>query len=235
MRSVVLESFGPPEVLELRDLARPEIRHGKEVLVRIRAAGINPVDGKIRTGRSAYPVRLPAILGCDGSGVVEEIGTEVSRVRPGDEVYFCQCGIGVRGGTYAEHAVVEEALLARKPRTLDHVTAAAVPLALITAWESLYERARLGAGQQVLIHGGAGGVGHLAVQLAKDAGARVCTTVGSEAKASFVESLGADEPIFYRRENFSLAVLEWTDELGVDIALDTVGGETFELSFGAVR
>ena len=235
MQAVVMTAPGGPEVLRMQAVADPVIQRDTEVLVRLKAAGINPIDTKIRSKASAFPVRLPAVLGCDGAGVVEAVGGGVRDFKVGDEVYFCRCGFGACPGNYAQYAVVDQRLVAMKPASLSFAEAAAAPLALITAWESLFDRARLEPGQQALIHGGAGGVGHLAIQLAKHAGARVCTTVGSEDKAAFAERLGAEEPILYKDENFVLAILAWTDEQGVDVALDTVGGETFEHSFTAVR
>ncbi len=235
MKAVVMAPNGGPEVLQLREVNKPRIGRDTEVLVRLKAAGVNPIDLKLRRGEAAYPLGEPAVLGCDGAGVVHELGTGVTELTVGDEVYFCQPGFGARMGTYAEYVVVDQRLVARKPASLSFEQAAAVPLVLITAWEALHDRARVAEGQDVLIHGGAGGVGHMAVQIAKLAGARVCATVSSEEKAAFIERLGADEPVFYREENFTIALLEWTNEDGVDVCLDTVGGETFEHSFTAVR
>ncbi len=235
MKAAVMATNGNPEVLELQDVNEPRIGRDTEVLVRLKAAGVNPIDLKLRRGEAAYPLGEPAVLGCDGAGIVEQVGPGVTGLAVDDEVYFCQPGFGARMGTYAEYAVVDQRLVAPKPASLSFEEAAAVPLVLITAWEALYDRARVGEGQDVMVHGGAGGVGHMAIQIAKLAGARVCATVSSEEKAAFVERLGADEPVFYREENFTIALLEWTDEEGVDICLDTVGGKTFEHSFTAVR
>lgn len=235
MKAIVMASTGNPEVLQLRDVNEPTIGRDTEVLVRIKAAGVNPVDLKLRRGKAVYPLGKPAVLGCDGAGVVQQVGPGVTEVSVGDEVYFCQPGFGARMGNYAEYAVVDQRLLARKPASLSFEEAAAVPLALITAWEALQGRSRVSEGQDVMVHGGAGGVGHMAIQVAKLAGARVCATVSSEEKAALVERLGADEPIYYREENFTIALLEWTEEEGVDTCLDTVGGETFEHSFTAGR
>lgn len=235
MRAVLMNALGGPEVLVPGEAPTPPLQTGTDVLVRLHACGVNPIDAKLRSTAAAYPIRLPAILGCDGAGVIEGVGADVTRFKPGDEVYFCQPGFGARAGTYAEYAVVEERLIALKPASLSFAEAAAAPLVVITAWEALHDRARIEQGHRVLIHAGAGGVGHVAIQLAKLAGASVCTTVGSAGKAAFVERLGADEAIHYREENFNLAVLRWSNEDGVDIAFDTVGGETFELSFSAVR
>jgi NADPH2:quinone reductase len=163
------------------------------------------------------------------------MGAGVQGLSPGDEVYFLQCGFGARSGTYGEWAVVDAALVALKPSSLSMQQAGAAPLVLIAAWESVYGHGALQPGQRVLVHGGAGGVGHIAIQLARLRGARVCTTVSTAEKAALAASVGADEVIYYREENFNLAILDWSEEDGVDLALDTVGGQTFEHSFTAVR
>lgn len=226
---------GAPTVLQVGDVPDPTIQQETEVLVRLKAAGVNPIDTKLRQRGTFYPDRMPAILGCDGAGIVESVGAAVRQFRPGDEVYFCNGGIGGHAGNYAEYAVVDARFVARKPTSLTFAEAAAAPLVLITAWEALYDRARLQAGQQVLIHAGAGGVGHVAVQLAKLQGASVCTTVSTPEKAEFVRSLGADQVILYQTEDVVQAVLNWTDGQGVDVAFDTVGGETLGKSFPAVQ
>jgi len=236
MQAVFMTRPGGPEVLEMRETARPAMSSEHQMLVRIRAAGVNPIDTKLRTRGTYFPEHMPAILGCDGAGIVEAVGNAVDRFRPGDAVYYCYGGLGQPGcGNYAEYAVVDAAYAAHKPASLDFTTAAAAPLVLITAWESLFDRAGLQSGQAVLIHAGAGGVGHVAIQLAKIAGARVATTVSDEEKAAFVRELGAEKIIRYREEDFAAAVLEWTDGIGVDAALDTVGGDTFAHTIPAVR
>jgi NADPH2:quinone reductase len=235
MEAVVMQVPGGADMLRHRTVPVPEILHDTDVLVRLRAAGLNPVDAKLRQNPGGYSMPLPVVLGFDGAGVIEATGKAVTRFAPGDEVYFCHPSFGGRSGCYATYTVVPEILLAHKPARLSFTEAAAVPLALITAWESLFDRANVHAGQKVLVHGGAGGVGHLAIQLAKHAGAGVCSTVSTETKASFVNSLGADEHIYYRDEDFTQAVSRWTDAQGVDVALDTVGGQTFEQTFAAVR
>jgi len=235
MKAVVMTSPGGPEVLQIRDVAMPEIKSDTEMLIRIRAAGVNPIDTKLRSQGTWFPDREPTILGCDAAGTVEETGPSVGLFKQGDEVYFCHGGIGGPQGNYAEYAVVDERSVARKPACLSFAEAAAAPLILITAWESLHDRARIQAGQKVLIHAGAGGVGHVAIQLAKIAGATVATTISSKPKGDLVRRLGADLAINYRQDDFVQKVLDWTDETGVDIAFDTVGGETFEKTFDAVR
>lgn len=235
MKAVVMTAPGGSEVLQLSDVAQPAINNDHEVLVRLKAAGVNPVDTKLRSKGTYRPDQSPHILGCDGAGVVEAVGSAVSRVKPGDEVWYCYGGIGGPQGNYAEYALVNEAVLATKPSNYDFPTAAAAPLVLITAWEALHDRAGMRAGQTVLIHAGAGGVGHVAIQLAKAAGCRVITTVGSADKAKFAKSLGADETILYREGDFVAKVLELTGGQGVDIAFDTVGGAVMQQSCAAVR
>ncbi len=237
MKAVLMTASGSPEVLQLQDVQNPSIVHlgETELLVRLRAAGVNPIDTKLRKRGTFYPDQMPAILGCDGAGVVEAVGAGVQRFRVGDEVYFCLGGLGAHQGNYAEYTIVDERFIARKPASVSFVEAAAAPLVLITAWEALYERGRLEPGERVFIHAGAGGVGHVAIQLAKLKGASVCTTVSSQEKADFVKQLGADHVIFYQQTDFVQAVLDWTEGEGVDLAFDTVGGETFHQTFPAVR
>jgi len=177
---------------------------------------------------------LPAILGCDGAGIVERVGAGVTTFEVGDELWFCHGGLGGGTGNYAEVSVVPADVARRKPAALSFEQAAAAPLVLITAWEALFDRAGVQRDQTVLIHGGAGGVGHVAIQLARHAGARVCTTVGSEASARFAESLGAERVIDYREQPFVEAVLDWTGGRGVDVALDIMGGQVFVDTFRAM-
>jgi NADPH2:quinone reductase len=236
MKAVVITAAGEPDVLQYQDVPEPKIEQPNQVLIQLKAAGINPIDTKIRSRGTFYPDQMPAILGCDGAGIVQAVGSEVKNFQPGDEVYFCAGGLGKQGtGNYAELAVVEEHFLAAKPKSLSFAEAAAAPLVLITAWEALYDRARLEVGQKVLIHAGAGGVGHVAIQLAKIKGAEVYTTVSSPDKARLVRQLGADEPILYKQTDFVEAVLKLTNDAGVDIAFDTVGGQTFFDSVNAVK
>jgi NADPH:quinone reductase len=236
MKAIVMTKPGAPDVLELREVPTPKLEKPTDILVKVKAAGINPIDTKLRQRGTFYPDQMPAILGCDGAGIVEAVGSQVTTFKPGDEVYYCVGGLGKAGeGNYAEYAVVDASLVARKPTSLSFAEASAAPLVLITAWEALYDRGRLEAGQKVLIHAGAGGVGHVAIQLAKLRNAQVCTTVGSPDKERLARQLGADRPILYQQTDFAQAVLDWTDGEGVDLAFDTVGGKTFFDSCAAVR
>lgn len=234
MKAIRMQAPGGPEVLEAVEVDAPEATGPTELLVRLKAAGVNPIDTKLRGRGTYFPERMPAILGCDGAGVVEAVGDDVHRFGVGDEVYFCNGGIGHPPGNYAEYAVVDERFAAAKPASLDFAEAAAAPLVCITAWEALHDRARIQAGQRVLVHAGAGGVGHTAIQLAKAAGCQVATTVGSEEKAAFARELGVDATVDYHDDDWVEQVVDWSNG-GVDAALDTVGGATFERTFGAVR
>jgi NADPH2:quinone reductase len=235
MKAVLMTAPGDPGVLQFRETQTPEIQQETELRIRLKAAGINPIDTKLRQRGTFFPEHMPAILGCDGAGIVETVGRGVQRLRPGDEVYFCNGGLGAHPGTYAEWAIADEQFVALKPQSLSFAAAAAAPLVLITAWEALYDRARLQAGQRVLIHAGAGGVGHVAIQLAVLQGARVATTISSPAKAEFVRQLQAEQVIHYRETDFVQAILNWTNGEGVEVAFDTVGGATLGKSFEAVQ
>lgn len=234
MRAVQMTAVGGPDVLKVVELVEPEISSEHGVLVRLRAAGINPVDYKLRA-QGTIGGTLPAILGWDGAGVVESIGPSVSRVQPGDEVYFCDGGFGPVPGTYQEAKVVDERYLARKPMHLSFAEAAAAPLVTITAWEAQHERARVSEEQFVLVQAGAGGVGHMAVQIARLAGARVATTVSTDQKSRLASSLGAELCIDYRHEDVGERLRSWTGHNGADIVHDTVGGKTFTACFSLVR
>jgi NADPH2:quinone reductase len=228
MKAILMSQAGDPDVLTLQDVPIPALQTPTQLLIRLKAAGINPIDHKIRRRGTFYPDHTPAILGCDGSGIVEAIGEGVTDFKIGDQVYFCAGGLGESNtGNYAEYTVVEQHLVALKPKNLSFTEAAAAPLVLITAWEALYDCANLSSQQTVLIHAGAGGVGHIAIQLAKLKGAKVATTVGNPDKERLVRQLGADYPILYKNTDFIQAILEWTEGQGVDVAFDTVGGNTF--------
>jgi NADPH2:quinone reductase len=233
MRAIVANGTGEADVLELRQVALSWPRGGHDVLVRVRAASLNPADVYFRRF-GPYIKSAAPILGHDGAGVVEEVGGEVARFRLGDRVCFCNGGIGGDPGTYAEFAVVPEDRLVLVPDSVDWNVAAALPLVTITAWEALYERAMLVQGEYVLIHAGAGGTGHVAVQLAALKGAHIAATVSSEAKAEFVRRLGVDRPILYRQEDFVDAALAWTGRRGLAVALDNVGAETLQRTFRAM-
>ena len=234
MKAIHMTAAGPAtEVLQQVDITEPAISIPTQIKVRLKAAGVNPVDTKLRNNGVLFPDALPAILGCDGAGTVVETGSGVTRFKAGDNVWFCHGGLGGAPGNYAEFTVLEAAEAEPMPATLDFVQAAALPLVLITAWEALFDRAGLSAGQTLLVQAGAGGVGHVAIQLAKAFGAQVATTVSTPEKAGTVRQLGADHVILYQQDDVTEAVMAWTDGRGVDVVLDTVGGETFRNSLEA--
>jgi NADPH:quinone reductase-like Zn-dependent oxidoreductase len=227
MKAVRIHAYGHAEVMVYEDAPIPEIA-SDEVLVRVVAASVNPVDWKIREGhlRQMIPYPLPLTLGWDVSGVIESVGAEVKRFKVGDAVYS-RPDIK-RNGTYAEYVAIREGEIAYKPKTISHVEAASLPLAGIAAWESLFTAAQLTAGQTVLIHAGAGGVGSLAIQLAKASGARVIATTSGKNR-DLVESLGADQVIDYRTQRFGEVAGK------VDVVFDTLGGEVQELSWSVLK
>lgn len=235
MKAIIMNAPGDPDVLQLKEIPDPQIQHNTEILVRLKAAGINPIDTKLRKRGTFFPDQMPTVLGCDGAGIVEAIAPGAQSFQVGDEVYFCNAGLGSHPGNYAELAVVDQRFVAHKPKSLSFTEAAAAPLVLITAWEALYDRGRLEAGRKALIHAGAGGVGHVAIQLAKLTGVEVATTISSQEKADFVRQMGADFPIFYNQRDFVQAALDWTNGEGVDLSFDTVGGAVFSQSFAATR
>jgi NADPH2:quinone reductase len=231
MRALVLNSYNAS--FEQTAIRRPEPAPG-QVLVRIKASGVNPLDIKIRRGEAAHAKQpLPAILGLDMAGVVESVGDSVNAFNVGDEVYGVTGGVGGLQGSLAEFAAVDADLLAKKPSNLTMRQAAALPLSFITAWEGLVDRAGVHAGQKVLIHAGAGGVGHVAVQIAHAMGADVFATVSPE-KREFAERFGA-KPIDYRSTTVEEYVGACTGGEGFDIVYDTLGGPTLDASFKAVR
>lgn len=216
----------------LADLPMPEPKAG-EVRVRIIASGVNPLDTKIRAGVAAHARQpLPAVLGMDLAGVVEAVGDGVTAFKPGDEVYAMATGIGGLQGSQAEYAAVDADFLALKPAALDFRQAAALPLVVITAWEGLVDHARLQPGQTVLVLGGAGGVGHVTVQIAQAMGAKVFATA-SQKDFDYLASIGAT-PID-RDMPVADLVAQYTGGEGFDIVYDTVGGPAIDMAFEAVK
>lgn len=232
MQALVLEQYQQP--LELKEIARPTAKAG-QVLVRIQASAVNPLDLKIRENAAAHAKTvLPAILGMDLAGVVEEVGPGVTNLEPGDEVYGLTGGVGGVQGSLAEFAAVDADLLAKKPKNLTMREAAAIPLVFITAWEGLVDHANVHAGHHVLIHGGAGGIGHVAIQLAVSRGASVFATASSVEKMRIIEAYGA-RAINYVTTPVNDYVDSFTNGEGFDIVYDTVGGQTLDASFTAAR
>src|SRR5574340_540652 len=235
MKAILMTAAGSPDMLAMFNIEKPELPSPHHLRIKLTAAGVNPIDTKLRAKPVYYPDKLPAILGCDGAGVVERAGSAVTRFKEGDAVFFCNGGIGDEPGCYAEYTTVHEEYCAASPANLGTQDSAAMPLVLITAWEALIERANLQSGQTILIHAGAGGVGHIAVQLARHLGARVAVTVSDDAKAALTQSLGAEKIIRYRERDFIAETLAWTGGQGADVVFDTVGGDTFIRSLNAAR
>ena len=237
MQAILMTAAGNADMLQLREIARPGLPSPHHLLVKLAAAGVNPLDTKLRAKPAYYPDKLPAILGCDGAGIVAETGSAVTRFKPGDAVYFCNGGLGGNlgdePGCYAEYTALHEEYCAAKPANLSPEESAALPLVLLTAWESLVERANLQAGQTILIHAAAGGVGHVAVQLAHHLGAHIAVTVSDAKQAGLAHGLGAEKTINYREQDFVRETLSWTQGKGADVVLDTVGDETFLRSLNA--
>ena len=233
MKAIMMTAIGDPDVLKFQDIDEPEISTATQIKVRLKAAGVNPVDTKVRRNGVFYENALPAVLGCDGAGEVIETGSAVSRFKPGDKVWFCNGGLGREQGNYAEYTVIDQRWAGLMPESLSFAEAAALPLVLITAWGALFDRGGLQSGQTVLVHAGAGGVGHVAIQLAKLKGARVIATVSSGQKAEFAKALGADEAILYTQGGFADAVNELTGGKGADLVFDTVGASVFKDSIAA--
>ncbi|MFO1518399.1 MAG: NADP-dependent oxidoreductase [bacterium] len=224
MKAIGIRRFGGLEVLEKMEILQPKIA-SHEILVRIHAAGVNPVDVKIRKGllQGRMPHEFPVVLGWDAAGVVEAVGEAVKDYKRGDEVFAYCRKEKIHDGAYGEFIALEPRHLARKPKNISFEEAAAVPLAGLTAYQSLFESLQLKSGETVLIHAGAGGVGGYALQLAKEAGAHVITTAGSS-NHEYVKSLGADEVVDYRQTDFVKAVKNTHPE-GIDAVFDTVGGD----------
>jgi len=231
MRALILNRYNGP--LELSEAPRPKPSAG-EVLVRIAASGLNPLDTKIRSGSAAHAKHpVPLVLGIDLAGVVEEIGPGVTAFQLSDEVYGMTGGVGGIQGSLAEYAAVDADLLALKPSNLTMREAAALPLAFITSYSGIVDRAHLKPGQTVLVQGGAGGVGHISVQLARALGGVVWATAG-ERDREVVSGLGAT-PIDYRKQTVEQYVESCTQGVGFDLVVDTVGGPTLDASFAAVK
>lgn len=232
MRAMVVRAFGGPEQLELAEMPVPSPGPG-EVLVRVRAASVNPVDYKIRRSGAWARVPMPAIIGYDAAGVVEAVGDGVTQLVRGDEVFYCARIFG-RQGTMAEFHVEDAAIVTKKPASLSFEEAASLPLAAMTAYDAIVTFFQTKPGDTVLVQAGAGGVGAFAVQLAKASGARVIAT-GRRENGDFIRQLGADEVIDYRTHKFEDEVNRLTDGRGVDAAYDTVGGDIVSRSIDCVR
>jgi NADPH:quinone reductase-like Zn-dependent oxidoreductase len=227
MKAIRIHEFGGPEVLKMEEVPRPQPGPG-EVLIKVYASGVNPVDWKIRQGlrKGKFPTNFPLTLGWDVSGVVEETGSGVQNFQRGDEVYSRPDP--TKNGTYAEYVTVKAGEVGFKPKSLDFIQAAGVPLAGLTAWQALFDQGNLQSGETVLIHAASGGVGLFAVQFAKWKGATVIGTTSTE-NMDFVKELGADEVIDYTKERFEDVARD------VDLVLDTIGGDTQQRSLKVLK
>ncbi|HUW75501.1 MAG TPA: zinc-dependent alcohol dehydrogenase family protein [Gallionella sp.] len=235
MKAMVIERFGEPDVFIEKTLPRPALKPG-HVLIDVHATSVNSVDVLIRRhGPPFLAPPFPAILHSDVAGIVVEVASDVTEFNPGDRVYGCAGGLPGMGGALAEFMLADASLIAHKPENASMSEAAALPLVTLTAWEALRERAIVMPGQKILVHGGAGGVGHIAVQLAKIAGAQVYATVSTQKKASIVKELGATETIDYRAMQVNDYVNQYTGGQGFDIVFDTVGNENLPRSFEAAK
>jgi NADPH2:quinone reductase len=233
MKAQLISKFGDPSVFELSEITKPEIKPG-HVLIKIYATSVNQIDCKIRSGIvSAISPDFPAILQGDLAGIIETVAPDVKTFNVGDEVYGCAGGLKGSGGALAEFMLADARLIAKKPKSLSMLEAAALPLVSITAWEALFIKANLTNKNTILIHGGVGGVGHIAVQLAKWRGAKVYTTVLKNEDISLAKSFGADEVINAREEDVETYVSRLTNNHGFDIVLDTVGGVNLDKSLFA--
>ncbi|MBD2306609.1 NADP-dependent oxidoreductase [Chroococcidiopsis sp. FACHB-1243] len=225
MKAIRMHAYGGADVLKYEDAPLP-LPAADEVLIRIYAAGVNPVDWKIREGYVGKTFNLPHILGADVAGVVESVGDAVQRLKPGDEVYgYASLR---REGTYAEYIAAKESEVTLKPESIDFIQAAALPVAALTSWQAMFDTAYLEAGQKILIHAASGGVGSIAVQLAKAKGARVIGTASAR-NTELIRKLGVDEAIDYQATPFEDVVRD------LDVVLDTIGGETRSRSLKVLK
>ncbi|SRR5579883_233275 len=231
MKAEVIKKFGDPAVFELTDIAKPVIKPG-HVLIKVCATSVNPIDCKIRSGAvSAIAPEFPAVLHGDVAGVIDQVAADINNFKVGDEVFGCVGGVKGTGGALAEYVLADARLIAIKPKKLSMLQAAALPLVSITAWEALFKKAHLTAKNTILIHGGVGGVGHIAVQIAKSTGAKVATTILKNEDVAIVKSFGVDEIINAKEEPVEKYVERLTNNQGFDIVFDTVGGANLDKSF----
>ncbi|MBB6445226.1 zinc-dependent alcohol dehydrogenase family protein [Bacillus benzoevorans] len=233
MKAQVIRSFGGSSVFQVEDIPVPEVQPG-HVLIHVKATSVNPIDTKVRSG--LFPdvaAEFPVVLHGDVAGIVTEVGAGVTEFKPGDEVYGCAGGFKGAGGALGEYMLADARLIARKPENLTMAEAAAIPLVAITAYEALFDRAGIKAGDDILIHAAAGGVGHVAIQMAKWAGAKVYTTASTPEKQQMAKELGADVVINYKETSVQEYVEQFTNGKGFKYIFDTVGKENLDRSFQA--
>ncbi|MBL4602868.1 MAG: zinc-dependent alcohol dehydrogenase family protein [Emcibacteraceae bacterium] len=234
MKVWITETYGDDAKFKVMSSTRISPKEN-ELEVEVKATSLNPVDNKLLRNATAWNPALPGVLHCDVSGVVTAIGEGDTEFSVGDKVYGCAGGIGKLKGALSEYMIVDKNLMAPMPKNLSFIEAAAMPLVTITAWEALKTRIQMKDGASVLIHGGAGGVGHIAIQLAKAFGGNVSTTVSSEEKAKVASDMGADNVIYYRDENVESYVSRLTNGDGFDAVFDTIGGGSLDNSLTAAK
>lgn len=235
MKAMIINEPGPAENFQFQETDKPQLRPG-HLLIEVKATSINPIDIKIRSKSLPFSPKFPAILHVDFAGVVAEVPSDISKFKVGDEVYGVGGGIkGTLGGALAQYLLVDAQLVALKPTNLSFAEAASLPLVSITAWEALFDKLGLKSGQSLLVHGGVGGVGHIAAQLGKYAGAVVHTTVSNEADAELSKKFGADYTINYKNMTPESYMEKFTANRGFDCIFDTVGGPNLEKSFQAAK
>ncbi|SFI15105.1 NADPH2:quinone reductase [Tindallia magadiensis] len=233
MKAMVINEFGSADCFREHSLEEPNLSSG-QVKIHVKASSVNPIDIKIRSGLvPALAPDFPAILHGDVAGTITEVSPDVKRFNKGDEVFALGGGVKGHSGALAEYMVIDERLVARKPEGLSMEETAALPVVSLTAWEALMERGKIKKGDKILIHGAAGGVGHIAVQLAKSQGAHVTTTVSDKYKADIALKLGADEVVYYKEEKVKDYVDRVTSGKGFHLVFDTVGKENLDHSFQA--
>lgn len=235
MKAQLINTFGDPSVFQLSQIAEPNLKTG-HVIIKVMATSVNQIDCKIRSGAvTAIAPDFPAILHGDVAGVIEAVATDVTTFKKGDEVFGCAGGVKGLGGALAEFMLADVKLIAKKPKSFSMIEAAVLPLVGITAWEALFIKTNLNNKKNILIHGGVGGVGHIALQLAKASGAKVFTTVLKEEDFALTKSMGADEIINAKEESVEEYVKRLTDNEGFDIVFDTVGGANLDKSLQAAK
>ncbi len=233
MKAMTITGLGGPEVFTQTERKKPELKAG-HILIEVKATSVNPLDTMLRSVETPWSANLPEVLHGDVAGIVAEVGEGVTGFKAGDEVYGCAGGIAGIDGALAEFMLADADLIAHKPKSLSMREAAALPLVSITAWEALIDKLKIAKNDSVLVHGGSGGVGHIAVQLAKYLGATVHSTTSSK-HLDTVKQLGADHVIDYSQESVAGYVKKYTDDVGFDAIFDTVAGKNIENSFEAVR
>jgi NADPH2:quinone reductase len=235
LKAIILQEHGSPEGFCLSEIPKPKIEPGK-VIIQVCATSVNPVDCKIRSGiLPGISPKLPGVLHGDIAGIIAEVGTGVSGFKVGDEIYGCVGGFTDMPGVLVEYAMVDARLVAKKPRDLLMLETAALPLVSITTWNALVDRGKVSCDQKVLIYGGTGGVGHVAIQLAKALGAEIHTIISSARKAEIAKALGADKTFSYTHETHEQSRPELPEENGYDLVFDTVGGGCLDQSFQAAK